>query len=132
MRAGQPDWLFTSALISVKFEPVALIAASTNISLPTTGLRHREVRQRRAAVFLRQARERAGEAGVVVGGDLVVHEVAAVVLVGSAVVRRRGPADQRAVEHVAALDREGELSVHEPCAVRWCGLRGGLAPKPTT
>ena len=36
MRAGQPDWLFTSALISVKFEPVALIAASTNISLPTT------------------------------------------------------------------------------------------------
>ena len=62
-----------------------------------------ERRVGRAPVVLDECGEGAGEAGVVVGRDLVGHIVAAVVLVG--VVRAAGAADERAVEHVPGLDR---------------------------
>ena len=66
------------------------------------GFGWREVCQRCAAKFLRQAGERAGETGVIIGGDFVLDIVAATVGVAIGLIR---PADQRAIENVALIGR---------------------------
>src|SRR5690606_21682359 len=66
----------------------------------------REVRQRGAAVLGDQHGQGAGEAGVVVGGDLVGDVVLPVVGVG--VVRGAGAAHQRPVEHVPVVGGRGD------------------------
>ena len=86
---------------------------------PVGGLRLREARQRAAAELLVEAGERAGEAGVVVGGDLVLHEVAAVVDV--LVIGGVRAANQRAVEDVPAGRRL--VDVVGPGAVRGAVVR---------